>query len=280
VARSATGGRRGRPRGGAVALPEVRANGVRLYVEEHGSGQAILLIHGTSSWAGVWQPTTVQALSELGRLIVYDRRGCGHSERPQPYETSVAQHAEDAAALLEALGAIPAVVIGRSYGGETAIELTLRYPERVRALVLLEAAALGLDPEAAAFNAELRRAVEAAAERDPSSVAEVFLRRVLGDRVWESFKPDVRHVFIDNGPAIVAEFRGGVLEATEEDLATIGVPTLLVAGEASPPAFRRVTDRMASVIPDARATIVGGGHFIDPGLPQVLAFVREQLGRT
>jgi pimeloyl-ACP methyl ester carboxylesterase len=83
---------------------------------------------------------------------------------------------------------------------------------------------------------------------------------------------------VANGPAIVAEFRGGVLQATEEDLATIGVPTLLVAGEASPPAFRRVTDRMAAAIPNARTVIVRGGHFIDPGLPEVLAFVREQLG--
>jgi pimeloyl-ACP methyl ester carboxylesterase len=258
-------------------VPEVPAHGVRLYVEERGSGEPILLIHGTASWGGVWQPSTVGALSELGRLVVYDRRGCGRSERPEPYETNVAQHAEDAAALLEVLDAIPAVVIGRSYGGETAVELTLRYPDRVRALVLLEAAALGLDGEARAFNDVLHREVEAAAERDPSSVAEVFLRRVLGDRAWESFKPEVRDVFVANGPAIVAEFRGGYLQATEGDLATIGVPTLLVAGEASPPAFRRVTDRMAAAIPDARTVIVGGGHFIDPGLPEVLAFVRDQL---
>lgn len=261
-------------------MSEVTANGVRLYVEERGAGDPILLIHGTASWAGVWQPSTVQALSELGRLIEYDRRGCGRSERPEPYETNVAQHAEDAAALLEALDAIPAVVIGRSYGGETAIELALRYPDRVRALVLLEAAALGLDEEAAAFNDELGRAVGSAMERDPSSVAEVFLRRVLGDRAWESFKHEVRRVFVDNGPAIAAEFRGGVLEATEEDLATIGVPALLVAGEASPPAFRRVTEKMAASIPDARTVIVAGGHFIDPGLPEVLDFVREQLGRA
>jgi esterase len=261
-------------------VPAVVAHGVRLYVEEHGSGDPILLIHGTASWGGVWQPATVRVLSELGRLIVYDRRGCGRSERPEPYETNVAQHAEDAAALLEALDAIPALVIGRSYGGETAIEVALRYPERVRALALLEAAALGLDPEARAFNDAVHRHVEAALERDPHSVAEAFLRRVLGDGAWESFKPEVRQVFVANGPAIVAEFRGGPLRATEEDLATIGVPTLLVAGEASPPAFRRVTERMAAAIPDARTVLVRGGHFIDPALPEVLAFLRERLGRA
>jgi len=46
-----------------------------------------------------------------------------------------------------------------------------------------------------------------------------------------------------------------------------------VAGEGSPPAFRRVTERMAAAIPDSRTVLVGGGHFIDPGEADVLKFV-------
>src|SRR5438445_455303 len=137
----------------------------------------------------VWRPAAVDELSRLGRVIVYDRRGCTRSERPDPYETSVVQHAEDAAALLKALDAVPAVVIGRSYGGETAAELALRHPGSVRALALLEAALLTLDEEAMAWAEEVRKEVEEAAARDVSSVAETFLRRVLGDEQWEAF-PD------------------------------------------------------------------------------------------
>src|SRR5438132_658818 len=144
-------------------MPEIPVNGVRLYYEEHGQGDPILCIHGTSSSAMVWRPAAIEDLSALGRVIVYDRRGCTRSERPDPYETSVVQHAEDAAALLLALDALPAVVIGRSYGGETAVELALRHPDRVRALVLLEAASLTLDDEAMAWAEELRAAVEEAA---------------------------------------------------------------------------------------------------------------------
>jgi len=256
---------------------EVRVNGVRLYYEEHGRGDPILCIHGTSSSAMVWRSAAIDELSRLGRVILYDRRGCTRSERPDPYETSVVQHAEDAAALLEALDAVPAVVIGRSYGGETAIELALRHPESVRALVLLEAALLTLDGEAMAWAEELRAAVEEAAARDGASVAETFLRRVLGDEQWESFPPSLKQMFVDNSPAILAEFRGPWLEATAAELARIDVPTLLVAGEGSPPAFRRVTERMAAAIPGSRTILVGGGHFIDPGEPEVLTFVGEVL---
>ena len=255
----------------------MRANGVRLYYEEHGQGAPILCIHGTSSSAMVWREAAIDTLGGLGRVITYDRRGCTRSERPEPYATSVVQHAEDAAALIDALDAAPAVVIGRSYGGETALELALRRPGKVRALVLLEAAALALDTEAMEWADDLRRAVEEASARDPGSVAEAFLRRVLGDETWEGFPVALREMFAANSPAVLAEFRGPSLEATAEDLSRVGVPTLLVTGSDSPPAFRRVTDRIAAAIPGARVAIVPGGHFIDPGSPEVVAFVQEVL---
>ena len=227
----------------------MRANGVRLYYEEHGQGAPILCIHGTSSSAMVWREAAIDTLGGLGRVITYDRRGCTRSERPEPYATSVVQHAEDAAALIDVLDAAPAVVIGRSYGGETALELALRRPGKVRALVLLEAAALALDTEAMEWADDLRRAVEEASARDPGSVAEAFLRRVLGDEAWEGFPVALREMFAANSPAVLAEFRGPSLEATAEDLSRVGVPTLLVTGSDSPPAFRRVTDRIAAAIP-------------------------------
>lgn len=101
-------------------MPHVGANGVSLYYEEHGAGDPIVCIHGTSSSAAVWGEAITE-VAEHGRTIAYDRRGCFRSERPDPYITDVHQHADDAAALIDALAASPAVVIGRSYGGETAI---------------------------------------------------------------------------------------------------------------------------------------------------------------
>ena len=89
-------------------------NGVRLYVEEHGEGSPILCIHGAGSSALAWSDAIAE-LSRLGRVIAYDRRGCTRSERPEPYErTNVAEHADDAAGLLDLLEAAPAAVIGRS----------------------------------------------------------------------------------------------------------------------------------------------------------------------
>ena len=113
-------------------MSEIRANGVSLYYEERGVGEPILCIHGTGSSAAFWADAAAE-LATRGRAIVYDRRGCFRSERPEPYATTVRQHTDDAAALLDALGATPAIVNGRSYGGAIALDLALRYPDRVRA---------------------------------------------------------------------------------------------------------------------------------------------------
>jgi esterase len=259
-------------------VAEIQVNGVALYYEEHGAGEPILGIHGTGSSAAAWAGA-VGELATRGRTITYDRRGCFRSERPAPYVTDVHQHADDAAALIDALAAAPAIVIGRSYGGETAIDLALRYPDRVRALALLEGAPLSMSQAGAQWSAQVAERVYAAAEADMDTVAETFLREVLGDAAWESFTQPVKEMFTGNGPAIVAELRGGDLDVSPEQLSSIAHPTLLVAAADSPPAFAEATSALASAMPAAQVEWIDGGHLIDPTHPAVLGFIDDLLSR-
>lgn len=257
-------------------MPELDVNGVRLYYEEHGSGEPILCIHGTGSSTALWRGPAA-TLATRGRTIIYDRRGFGRSERPEPFVTNVPQQTDEAAALLDALGAAPAVVIGRSHGGEIAADLALRYPEHVRALALLEGGGLTLSAAFREWLEGVRELVFAAAETDMGTVGEVFLRAVLGDDAWEETPEEVRRVFTENGPAMVAEERGGLLGASASELAAISQPTLVIGARDSGPAFAEATELTAQAIPSARLEWVEGGHLIDAAHPAVLAFVDEVL---
>ncbi|NKX55646.1 alpha/beta fold hydrolase [Arthrobacter mobilis] len=261
-------------------MPTVHVNGIELYYEELGEGDAILGIHGTPSSALLW----AEAAGELaghGRCITYDRRGFYRSSRPKPFTAvDLAEHVADAAALLDALAAVPAVVIGRSTGGLVALELARRFPDKVRALVLLEPAVFSLDPEAAAWAGELRQRVLQAAEEDPGSAAETVLREVLGDREWATFPEVVKTMLDDTSPAVLAEIRGRGLDLsaeasalTGEELAGIGQPALVVSARDSPEALRRVTARLTEALPRSEAVLVDGGHLINPAHPAVLEFI-------
>jgi esterase len=260
-------------------MSELPVNGVSIYYEDHGSGEPILCIHGTGSSAALWVDAAGK-LAPHGRTIVYDRRGFARSERPKPYATNVHQHTDDAAALIDALGAVPAIVIGRSYGGDIAVDLALRYPDRVRALALLEGGGFSLSEAFMRWHADLAAQAFAAAELDVNSVAETVFRSVLGDAGWEGMPEPAKQIFIANGPAIVADFRGGALEVTAEQLGTIIHPTLLVAAKDSPPAFAEVTNLVAEAMPEAKVVWVEGGHLINPAHPAVLGFVDDVLARA
>jgi pimeloyl-ACP methyl ester carboxylesterase len=261
-------------------VPEVRANGVSLYYEEHGAGEPIVGLHGAGSSAAVWADAAIQ-LATRGRTIVYDRRGHSRSERPEPYVTNVHEQADDAAGLIDALAAAPAIVIGRSYGGAVAIDLALRYPDRVRALVLLEGDAPSFSPAATEWIADLRETLLAAARVDMNSVTQTTIDAVAGAGAWQGLPEPVQQLLTANGPALVAELRGGYPDLSAEQLATVDQPTLLVAGrESLQPGFAEVTSAMADAMPAARVEWVEGGHLIDPAHPVVLGFVDEVLARA
>jgi esterase len=255
----------------------LRVNGVSLFYEEHGAGEAIVGIHEAGSAAAFWRDAAHE-LARHGRTIVYDRRGCCRSERPEPYATNVHEQADDAAALIDALGAAPAIVIGRSYGGAIALDLALRYPDRVRGLVQLEGdGGLSLSEAATRELADFAEQVFALAEVDMSTVAETVVRGVLGAEAWEGFPEEAKQILTANGPAMVAELRGGYPDVRAEQLSAMDQPTLLVGGRDSLLDYTEVISLTAAAIPSARVEWVEGGHLISPSHPTVLAFIDEVL---
>jgi pimeloyl-ACP methyl ester carboxylesterase len=114
---------------------QVRAGNVDFWVERRGQGQEVLIIAGLGDPVEAWQ-LQLDGLSDRYRLIAFDARGVGRTPMPEEPLT-VPAAADDAAALLQALGVPGAHVISQSGGSVIAQELALRHPELVRSLVLV-----------------------------------------------------------------------------------------------------------------------------------------------
>ncbi|MGQ0794052.1 MAG: alpha/beta fold hydrolase [Deltaproteobacteria bacterium] len=115
-------------------MPYAKANGINIYYEAHGSGEPAVLIGGLGSQLSSWA-AQMPIYSEYFRVLAFDNRGMGRSDKPDvPYTTELM--ADDAAALMDALGIDRAHVLGKSMGGMIAQWLAVKYPEKVRKLVL------------------------------------------------------------------------------------------------------------------------------------------------
>jgi 3-oxoadipate enol-lactonase len=116
-------------------MPTTRIRDLDVFHEEHGIGETVLLIHGLGSSTEDWQPQ-VDALAQRFRVVTYDVRGHGRTGKPRG-RYSVPQFADDAAALIQALGLGPVHVVGLSMGGMIGFQLAADHPELVRSLVIV-----------------------------------------------------------------------------------------------------------------------------------------------
>ncbi len=116
-------------------MPFVKTNGINLHYQEHGAGDPLLLIMGITADHSVWEPH-VSAWEKSFRCILPDNRGVGLTDKPSGDYTT-AEMADDLAGLLNHLGLEKVRVAGVSMGGAIALQLALRYPEKVRSMVLM-----------------------------------------------------------------------------------------------------------------------------------------------
>jgi pimeloyl-ACP methyl ester carboxylesterase len=241
-----------------------------------GSGPPTLLLHGIGNYGRYWDLFADAVAGRLA-LVAPDARGHGESGRPaEGY--APADFTADAMAVLDRLEIDRAVVVGHSMGGLHSINLTARHPERVRALVIVDASPDPLPAGAERAQRLLtgrpprfanRKEARAYLERtSPGYTAAVYENRLAfafreqdGELVWRSEPAALERIMTGRMPT----------EDRWDALARIACPTLVVRGTRSNVLSEDVAHEMVRSLADGRLMEVDAGHNVPLDRPRELA---------
>jgi pimeloyl-ACP methyl ester carboxylesterase len=198
-------------------------------------------------------------------VVAYDRRGYARSGGE--VVRSIPTHTADAAALLEQVGAEPAVVVGTSAGAAIAVDLALRRPDLVSAVVAHEFP-WRFTRHVPTFSqlGGLARIGSNLLRGRQTDAVEALLRAAYtyrdGGSAWDAFPEDWRRAARENAGAALADFRNSIgVYPSAKELATVEVPVVCTFGERSPEKMGRLVRLLAAAIPTARTLqIDGAGH--------------------
>jgi pimeloyl-ACP methyl ester carboxylesterase len=230
-------------------MPKLDRDGVNIHYEIHGSGPPLLLSHGYSSTARMWDGQ-VAALKDRYQVIVWDMRGHGDSDYPADQSKySEALTVGDMQALLDHVGAKKAIVGGLSLGGYMSLAFIASHPERVRALMLFDTGpGFKKDEARTKWN---ESAHQRAARFDKEGLAAL------------NVSDEVKLTRHRDASGLAGAARGMLAQENDrviQSLDKVAVPTLVLVG-ANDTGFLAATDYMAAKIKGSTKVVIpDAGH--------------------
>lgn len=266
-------------------MPKVRANGIDIYYESHGTGEPLVLIAGLGYDQWMWH-RMVPGLAEHFQVIPFDNRGVGQTDKPQgPYTAQML--ADDTIGLMEALGIDQAAVMGHSMGGFVAQALVLSRPDLVRKLILSatnfggprhipvtqEALAVLTDMEADPVE-RLKRGILISCAPGFGQAHPDIVEQWLDYRVGNPILPEPYQAQMAIGLSLMSEDA-----CFEPKLKAVQVPTLILFGEHDKVVPPGNADLLAREIPNSTIQILpNAGHFFPmEGPDEAVAVIVEFL---
>ena len=277
------------PAGTAFRAQYRTVDGTRLRLIDSGNGTPVVFIHGFGASIYGWRYQLPPTVTAGYRVVAFDNRGFGFSDKPAHGYTNAA-YAHLVVSLLDSLGIASAVLVGHSMGGAIAAEVALTYPDRVRGVVLIDAAGYGVRwpgvlklarwPQVGAVVTRFRARwitgrILRSTFADPSKVTEAEVDQYYAPVPDPAYGRALR--------GVLREFRFDSLGGGR--LGGVLAPTLILWGDADRWIPLRVGTRFARELPRSEFVVVAHtGHDAADESPeqvnrQLLGFLKEGLSR-
>ncbi|MCA9895813.1 MAG: alpha/beta hydrolase [Anaerolineae bacterium] len=252
-------------------------NGTTLEYEERGTGETVLLVHGSNGDMRTWA-AQMEALSPHYRTVTYSRRFHWPNESiSDGVDYSMPQQLDDLEVVIGNLGSEPVHLIGHSYGAFLSLLLAMRSPQLIKSMVLAEPPIFTLFLNIPPAPPDILKmlistpltgltimkfvatglipASKAAENNDLDKMLEIFGSAVLGKDVYRNLSPARLEQARANN--FKMELLGsGFLPLNAEAIQRLQIPTLLINGADSPALFHRFNDRLQVLLPNVKRKII------------------------
>ncbi len=252
----------------------------RLYYEERGDGQPVILIHAGIADSRMWDPQ-IEPLAAMHRVIRFDLRGFGQTV----IGSGSFADSEDVEQIFDTLDVGPAVIVGASMGARVAVEFALRRPDLVRGLVLVAPGLFFDNPRSYALLAGWEAMGQAFEAGDPGRALEIELGLWIDGprRAPSQVSPALRERVREMNTRVF-ELMGGdagrqtMTPPAVERLAEIHVPTLVVIGDEDQLDIQAIANRLADEIAGARKVVIDdAAHMVTMEHPVVFNLLITQF---
>jgi pimeloyl-ACP methyl ester carboxylesterase len=244
-------------------MPQAERSGVKIDYEVVGSGPEVVLINGMGRDRNSWVMQK-HALSEKCKLLLYDHRGCGKSDRPDD-GYNIPDLVEDLKAVIDAAGFDKPTLMGLSMGGMIAQYFAVTYPDKVKSLVLISTAAgkTGLRNLTEVFEEYVNNMPNLTPEESIRNGLKLILTPEFIENNQETIDALIPG-FIENSatPEVYNKLLPNLKDFSVYDkLKSINVPTLIMTGDIDAIIDYENTKALTAAIPGAKEIVyAGAGH--------------------
>ena len=245
----------------------IKTAGLTANIRVEGSGPALLFLGGSNFDLSIKAPVFETQLVNHFTVAAADPRGLGQTDAP-PGDWTMADYADDAMNVMDALGWDRAYVLGESFGAMTALHLAKRAPKRIRQLAL--AAGTPGGPGGSSYPIEKLRDIANAVERATTALGIMdtrFAEALRTDPAAQTDKIEARIAFEErflashnNATGYPRLLAARALHDCWNALSNMHVPCHVFAGEFDGQAPKQYAQAMAQAMPDAEFYLISAGH--------------------